>query len=88
MSKGKDTADFLKGLNITEMEKPAAEKAAEINDFLVDVSKNRKYGKSDTGRLAIHMAHYFLEIIQEAEEQEKEDVKDVMDVKKKMVDML
>jgi len=84
----KDVEDFLKGFNVTEMEKETAEKAVELNEFLSEETNNRKYGKSDTGRLAVHMAHQFLQIIEEAEEEEKEDVKDVLDVKKKMVDML
>lgn len=84
----KDVADFLKGFNVTELEKETAEKAVDLNEFLSEETNNRKYGKSDTGRLAIHMAHQFLQIIEEAEEEEKEDVKDVLNVKKRMVDML
>lgn len=84
----KDLADFLKGFNVTEMDKEAAQKAVELNEFMAEETNNRKYGKSDTGRLAIHMAHQFLKIIEEAEEEEKQDVKDVLNVKEKMVDML
>jgi len=84
----KDVADFVKGFNVTELDKETAEKAVELNEFMADETNNRKYGKSDTGRLAIHMAHQFLQIIEEAEEEEKQDVKEVLDVKNRMVDML
>jgi len=84
----KDVEDFLSGFNVTELDKETAEKAVDLNEFLSEETNKRKEGKAETGRLAIHMGHRFLQIIEEAEEEEKEDVKDVLDVKKRMVNML
>lgn len=48
--------DFSNGFHVTELEGELVEIAEEINDYMRDISNNRKKGKANTARLALKLA--------------------------------
>lgn len=74
------TKDFRNGFNITKLDQELAEKAQEINDYLKNLSNNRKEGKAETGRMAIILGH---ERLKEIKDQKNNYINSIEELRKK-----
>lgn len=85
---GKDKEDFENGIQMRDLEEHLAEKAEDLNDFLCEITNNRKTGKSATGELSLVMADILLGMIRKQEEEVQEDRRELLDFKDQIKEAL